>query len=336
MKVCPQCKAAYEDAIAFCGRDGSPLRSLGATLPEGHRLDSWSIAGVLRQGGFGTVYRALASDGSVCAIKVLHTERLCDAEAVARFRQEVAVGGVVRHPGVVRILHAGADAAAGPFVVMNLLDGESVGDHLARTRTLPWPLWGTVLEDAAAALLATHAAGVVHRDVKPDNLLLATDATRPGGVRATLVDFGVARFIDVAAHGHVAQAVRTMPSQIVGSPGSMAPEQILGGRIDERTDVYGLGCTLYEIVTGHPPFVHSKAGQVLRAHVYDVPEPPSTQPGCEDLPPAFDELVIAMLAKKASQRVESMAGVLSRWEQVRGAVERAGNGSAQRGTGGAQ
>ncbi len=278
--------------------------------------DRYKLASVIGRGGFGTVYRAehqrLPRD---FAVKILHAARAVDARQVERFRQEVRAAAVVRHPNVVEVIDFGHDPRVGHFIVMPLLEGESLLERLGRETVLPIVDIDTVLTQSAAALAAAHALGIVHCDIKSENVHLVRDAGAAGGFHACILDFGVAR-----ARPLPGEAATHDASRVVGTALSMSPEQVLRKEIDLRADVYGLGIVLYEMLTGTLPFVSDKSVELMRMHVQDaVPRPSSHRKG-RWIPPVLDQLVLSMLAKSREDRPQSMAEVVELWEAIRAEV----------------
>ncbi|MBK9033863.1 MAG: serine/threonine protein kinase [Myxococcales bacterium] len=242
---------------------GLPLAALGdaAVLPSGTRLDGFRLEAMIAQGGFGQVYRATEVDsGRVVAVKVLHGE-LCGApSAVARFLREAEVTVRVRHPHVVELVSWGTVADGRPYLVMEFLTGTDLGRVLAQHGRLSIERTLAIVAPICAALTAAHAQAVVHRDVKVGNVFLAQG---PDGVeRVVLIDFGIAKLAAPEA------AELTTSRQLVGTPVTMAPEQIAGGAVDARTDVYGLGVMTFHLLTGRLPFEDESATivQYLHAH----------------------------------------------------------------------
>ena len=239
-----------------------------ATLGRRYRLEA-----AIGRGGMATVWRAtdLKLDRPV-AIKRLHQARVDDAEFTARFRREAQLVGGLSHPNVVRLLDGGEDEE-GPYLVLELVEGETLKDRVAREGALPPAETARLVAQVADALAYAHDEGIVHRDVKSQNVLIARDGI------ARLTDFGIARMADVDT-----QAGLTAADVMLGSADYLAPEQAQGGKIDGRTDVYSLGVVLYECATGQLPFTGDGFVAVAMQHVSrDVPDPRLVNPDC----PAF-------------------------------------------------
>jgi serine/threonine-protein kinase len=257
----------------------------------GELIDHYRVLELVGRGAMGVVYKALDVNlDRAVAIKVMSAESRSDPNFVERFRQEARVQGALNHPNVALLfdyfVHDGA-----PVAVMEFIDGESLEQLIRRRGAIPAleaiPLFKQALRGVAAA----HRAGIVHRDLKPANLMV----TRDGIVK--VMDFGIAKRQGVTGG--------TKASTSIGSPFYMAPEQILGRAVDCRTDVYALGITLYELLSGHRPFnTRGKAEYlVLDAHVNDLPEPPTVYRF--GIPQPIVDAVMRSLAKDPEARFQS-------------------------------
>ncbi len=249
----------------------------------GGRFD---LGAVVREGGMGFVFRAQdRQTGKVCAVKTLIA---ATPPYVERFEREAAMLASLRHPAVVSYIAHGLSESGEPYLVMEWLDGEELAERLTRG-PLSETDARTLAVRVAGALGAAHALGIVHRDVKPSNVVLV------GGdvARATLIDFGVAR------GGELWQRTRT--GLVVGTPGYMAPEQARASRdVNARADVYALGCVLFECLTGKPPFNGEHPVAVLAKVLLD--EPPRLRSLAPSAPADLDELIARMLSKDPSGR----------------------------------
>lgn len=288
-----------------------PDPALGHIIEDRYRLDS-----VLGRGGFGTVYRAahqrLPRD---FAVKVLHAARAVDPQQVERFRQEVRAAAVVRHPYVVEVVDYGHDSQVGYFIVMPLLEGQSLLERLGEETVLPIVDVDTVVAQMTAGLHAAHAHGIVHCDIKAENVHLVRD-TSASGFHVCILDFGVARAQTLPGRQ---DAPETTPqsTRVVGTALSMSPEQVLRERLDGRADIYGLGVVLYEMLTGVLPFLAENPAELMRMHVQDQPPRPSMHRLGKWIPPALDEFVLSLLAKNREDRPQSMLEVMEQWERMR-------------------
>jgi serine/threonine-protein kinase len=270
----------------------------------------YKIVTQLGRGGTSTVYLGEhVMLGKHVAIKMLHDEYSRDARVVARFVDEARAAARVRHPGVVDIHDFGRHDDGRAYLVMELLEGESLYQRLRRG-PLPEPLVFDVLRQAAQVLDVTHGAGVIHRDLKPGNLFLCEDETRLFGLSVKVLDFGVARIHDAQR-----AAVRlTLSGAIVGTPTYMAPEQCKSARdADARSDVYALGCIAFEMATGAPPFPGKSMATIMAAHANQQPPLEQLEPVVS---PELAEVIAQMLVKKPGERLQSMSALLTALDEA--------------------
>ncbi|WP_345655266.1 serine/threonine-protein kinase [Streptomyces siamensis] len=242
------------------------------------------------RGAMGEVWRGFDEtlDRPV-AVKLLLPQDT-DPTAASRFRLEAQTAGSFNHPHVVGVFDFGQHEDR-LFLVMELVEGDSLARHLTTTGPLPAGQVAQIAAQAAAGLAAAHQQGIVHRDIKPANLLLDADGTLKIG------DFGIARFVDDPA------AALTTTGQIVGTSLYLAPERALGRPAEPACDVYALGCVIYQLLTGRPPFQADTAVAILHQHLDTAPVPPR-QRGA-DIPAAFENYLLALLAKQPSDRPEA-------------------------------
>jgi len=294
------------------------MADIGSILGGRYRLLE-----LLGQGGMATIYRARDSqlDRDV-AVKVLRPEYGSDPEFLERFRHEAQAAASLSHPGIVSVYDYGTDPA-GPFIVMELVDGQDLATLLRRRGPLPPAQAARVASEVAHALGAAHARGLVHRDVKPGNILVTTDN------RIKVADFGIARA--------VADSGVTMPGTTLGSVHYFSPEQARGESATPASDVYGLGIVLYELLTGQRPWTGDSAAAVATARLTGaVPSPRSVNPA---IPAALDAIDRRALALDPSDRYENgreMADALDRYvSESRAASGDAAGGAATAGAAGA-
>ena len=249
------------------------------------RIGDYAILGLLGSGAMGAVYRARhVTSGAIVALKTLHA----DGEAsLPAMRREVHALSALDHPGIVSIVEVGQSDGL-PWYAMELIEGTTlrvrrgapVDDVLALVRQL------------CAPLSYLHGEGLVHRDLKPANILLRADSGEP-----VLVDFGLSlRYRDNEGRDRLEWSHAG-----AGTLAYMSPEAIAGEQLDARADLYGLGCILYELLTGVPPFDDDTADAIIAGHLHRDPQPPSTHR--DGLPTALDELVLGLLAKRRRERI---------------------------------
>lgn len=264
----------------------------------GQSIGDYRIMRLIGQGGMGAVYEARRPDGNRVAVKFLYEKFTADRENVRRFVNEARTAIRVRHPNLVEMFESGELPSGLPYVMMELLDGETLGSRLERLTRLPVLSALHIASEVAAALAVAHSRGIVHRDLKPDNIFLALV---PGGKeRVKVLDFGVAKIL-TPPDGSMVTVVRTKTGSIVGTPAYMSPEQCRGAeRVRDRSDVYSLGLVLYEMLAGHPPFVGDSPGELLVKHILD--EPPPLARMAPDVPRDIAALVHHLLQKQPSSR----------------------------------
>ncbi|MFD8705102.1 serine/threonine-protein kinase [Kitasatospora sp. NPDC059648] len=269
---------------------------IGTMIAGRYRVDRF-----LGEGGMGAVW---AADDTLLhrpvAVKLLHDD---GSSARARFLAEARAAAGLQHPGIV-VVHDFGEHDQVPYLVMELLAGGTLQEEL---RTGPGPV-GWVAEVGARiadALVVAHQAGIVHRDIKPSNLFLTADGT------VKILDFGLVRAGSAGAGGG------SESTRAVGTPGYLAPEQLYGTSVDARADLYGLGATLYALLTGHSPYHGMPFSVLVHALVHRDPDP--LQPLRPDLPAEFEELVLKLLARLPDERPASAAEVA---DQLHGLAER--------------
>ena len=266
-------------------------------MPPGSVFAGHRIEAVAGRGGMGVVYRArqLSLD-RVVALKVIAPALMADDGIRRRFLRESRVAASIDHPHVIPIYYTGEEAGVA-FIAMRHVAGDDLRTLVRRAR----PARGRagrrrITGQVAAALDAAHASGLVHRDVKPANVLLGQ------GEHAYLTDFGLTKHV-------LSEAGATKPGHWVGTLDFIAPEQIRGERVDARSDVYALGCVLFYMLAGRPPFTHEGEEAKLWAHLAETP--PSVSAAAPGVPEAFDAVIARALAKEPEQRFQS-AGDLGR------------------------
>jgi eukaryotic-like serine/threonine-protein kinase len=292
---------------------------------EGTQIGQYRIERQLGQGGFGVVY--VATDlrlGRRAAVKQLLPELSGNREIVERFFNEAKAAASIDHPGIVEIYDVGWHTDGSAYFAMKLLEGQSLAGRLRATGPLPIQLAATIARQISSALVAAHAAGIVHRDLKPDNVILVPDDEVAIGERAILLDFGIAKLV-----GSQGASQKTRTGMMMGTPSYMSPEQCRGaGEVDQRTDVYALGCILFEMLAGRPPFVAEGAGEVVGMHQFV--DPPALRSLRADLPAELDAVVMRALAKRPEQRMQQMSEVTAALQPFAAAGARSMEHAAQR------
>ena len=259
-------------------------------LGDGDRFGVYTVGPTLGEGGMGRVFRAVEPDGEEVALKVLRPELCSNGPFRKRFDREAKVAMKVSHPQVVRIIDHG-DVDGMLYLTQPYMRGGSLDALLEREHRLSLESTLRICAEVAAGLDAMHAAGLVHRDIKPHNIMLDDEGA------AYVADLGLAK-------DREASVVLTRLGQAVGSIAYMSPEQIRSERSpDARTDVYGLGCVVYECISGSPPFAGRKPMQVMWAHLHDDPTSPSEHR--PEVSQEFGAAVLRALVKEPEGRPQS-------------------------------
>ena len=277
-------------------------QDIGST-PEsrvGSKVGDYVLGSIVGSGGVGIVYSAVAADGTRVALKLVKPEKAVDETFKRRFQREARIGQTVRHPRVVPVLDTGEHNGL-PYMAQQFIEGGSLAERLDRDGRLDVETILQIGSQVADGLQALWAAGMVHRDVKPANILLDQDGD------AYITDFGFAKDTD--------GSVLTFPGQALGSMDYMAPEQIRGEEVAAATDVYALGCVIFECLQGRPPFADQKGVQVLLAHMQT--EPPELV-GRADVPEAFARSMRTALIKEPAERPQSATEYIRTLAQAAG------------------
>src|SRR5215210_4766296 len=254
-------------------------------LQPGDAFGEYVIDEPLGQGGMGIVFRAIRDDGAVVALKVLKPGLVKDEKAARRFAREARAADEVRHPHLIDVVDSGVVDGAG-YLAMRYVAGRSLDDRIREQGPLPVEDTARLVAEIGSALDALHATGLVHRDVKPSNILL--DAERG----ALLTDFGLAKRRDYS--------MLTAPGQMLGTLDYIAPELLKGDEPGPSADLYALGCVVFECLAGEPPFGGRSMFEVGMAHLGDTPPDPCEQR--EDAPPELSQVALAALAKQPEDR----------------------------------
>jgi serine/threonine protein kinase len=276
--------------------------SHGTGIGQNGRIGKYELGDKLGRGAFGVVFTARdpSLDRDV-ALKVLRPTHLTNPDIFQRFLQEARATARISHPGIVTIHDCGqveTQLGATAFIAMELLTGESLTSRVTRSGRLSPDLAIEIARQIASALEAAHRVDVLHRDLKPDNIYVVPDPAMPGGERIKVLDFGLAK---LGQEGH------TQLQTVFGTPRYMSPEQCRSAtQVDHRSDIYSLGCILFELVTGQLPF-DGDVRQVIECHLRQpAPRASSWVP---QLSPALDDLIADMLAKDPMQRPQTMGAV---------------------------
>jgi serine/threonine-protein kinase len=287
-------------------RQSSDNRAATRPAVLGNTIGNYKVTARLGEGGMGVVYLAEhPALGRKAAIKVLRAQMAADPQVVSRFFQEARASNAIRHPNIVDTYDFGTLPDGASYIIMEYLEGESLQERLRREGRLSLRSALDFVCQAAAGLAAAHEKGIVHRDLKPDNVFVTPDPRAPGHELIKILDFGIAKL-----GGEVPSGIshKTRTGTLMGTPLYMSPEQCLGVReVDHRTDIYSLGCILYEMLCGAPPFVSEGFGALINMHINQPPDPPARRN--PDVTPVVQQAVLCMLAKEPADRFGRMVDV---------------------------
>ncbi len=267
----------------------------------GKTLGGCRISRKIGSGGMGAVYEALhlGLDKKV-AIKILPPEFTSHATALERFQREARAAAKLEHANIVQVLNVGNEGGYN-FIVMQFVEGESLGRLVSQRKALPWQEALKFVREAARGLASAHAAGVIHRDIKPDNILVSKDGA------AKVADFGLARTLDSGVS-------LSTTGQIMGTPDYMSPEQAQAQKIDGRGDIYSLGATFYFLLCGKKPFQADTPLAIIMKHVSEPPRP--LRDANPDVPVAVENVIAKMMAKKPEDRFPDCDALIAALDEL--------------------
>jgi serine/threonine protein kinase len=327
--TCPQCGRRYAEPADRCSVDGSPLYGPEVLRRIGSRVNNYRIDSILGEGGMGVVYKGeQVMLQKPVAIKILH-ERFARREGAAeQFLREARAASRVRHQNIVDVTDFGETQDGSIYFVMEYLEGESVEDVLAREHHIEIFSAVNIVRQIAHALAAAHDQGIVHLDLKPENIFLISREGRRKIVRRVdqnggsgkefvveqekeydfvkLLDFGVAKF----TQDNLGPGLGTRAGMVFGTPHYMSPEQARGEKVDPRSDIYSLGVLFYEMILGEVPFEGDVALDVLNAHVSTPPVPPNKRNPQIHVDPGTNRTISRCLLKRPDERYQTMDELL--------------------------
>ncbi|HEX7297154.1 MAG TPA: serine/threonine-protein kinase, partial [Pyrinomonadaceae bacterium] len=323
MKKCPKCGIEYPDTNTLCPSDGVALETttdpvLGKTLIGKYRVDE-----KLSEGGMGAVYRGthVLMDKTV-AIKVLRPSLAADEKIVARFSREARAASKISHPNALAVTDIGEDEDGIVFLVMEFLDGKTLKDVIRDEGPMPLDRVVAIMRQVGDALKAAHDQGVVHRDLKSDNIMLTTTAV---GEHAKVLDFGIAKINEP----ETPDAELTAPNLVIGTPQYMSPEQCSQStQIDFRSDIYSFGVILYEMLVGHVPFTGDSPTMVMLKHLQEPV--PSVLSERDDLPAPIGQIITRAMAKVPDNRYQNITDLLEDLTIAAGVPLRTPSGNFER------
>jgi len=291
-------------------QSGSSAPTVSTMIKPGFILAGrFSIEDTLGSGGVSTVYRGKdLSIGRTVAIKMLQQQPLKDEKEIQRFLQEAKAASAVSHPNVITIFDFGVTSEGQPYMVMDYIDGDSL-DELMKIQQFSLARILSIFIQVCDALSAAHKKNIIHRDLKPSNIMLLKNDDGEDVVK--LVDFGMAKFLLESEDLKLSKT-----GDLFGTPLYMSPEHFKGKKLDARSDIYGLGCALYEALTGTPPFNGASLYELMSYHVNEEPSKlPFLRPG-KKIPQELESLLFKMLAKDPEERPQTMAEIKSELSKI--------------------
>lgn len=311
MKLCLVCNFQTSQEQDICPRDGSNMVTVGEDPLLGMVIEGrYRIQSVIGQGSAGTVYKAVQElIGREVAIKVLHEYLVSDEEFIKRFRQEAKASSRLSHPNIITIYDFGVIPQGNrPYIAMDLLVGTPLSDYLAENERVPLSDAIPLLTQVCSALGEAHRHGVVHRDVKPENIVLVERSGQK--LYPMVVDFGIARIVEESESAKI-----TRTGTVCGSPTYMSPEQCTSSKVDSRSDIYSIGIVIYETLTGEVPFHSDELIRVMSMHLSEPPKPLNqVKPGLI-FPDALEEVVNKALSKNPNDRFQTMEEMAAALEE---------------------
>ena len=299
--VCKGCQHVNQGSVAFCQKCGLPVERNTMAL-EGQEVGKYKLVEKIGGGGFGEVYRAKHVElGNPFAVKILHPSLAVDGQFVERFRHEAMVLAGLQHENVVQVVDFGQKEDLGFYLAMEWLEGVTLHKQWRRKRVLPLGQIYAIFSQLLDALQMAHDRGVVHRDMKPENLILSTGSR--GRTILKIVDFGIAKII----HGNAAQDPLNQSGMAIGTPYYMSPEQAAGQMqmVDHRTDLYACGVILTELLTGRRIFRTKDPKKILRMQIESpVPQLSALSPN-RSYPASLQHIIEKALAKNPNHRYNS-------------------------------
>ncbi len=309
MRECQQCKKCFTDDVKNCPHDGLPTMHTisGEPVLEG----KYHLESRIGQGGMGVVYKARhAYLKTQHAIKIILPDLVGnDPQLVTRFRQEALAAAAIRHQNVVQVTDYGVAQGTMPFLVMEFVQGEDLHDFLSREKRVHPEKAFELISAICKGIGAAHNQGIVHRDMKPLNIMIL-DGKSDMNEAVKILDFGLAKIKSGELLGSFIQAQTT---GLMGSPYYMAPEQWSDEELDARSDIYSIGVMLYQMLVGDVPFKGSSIPAIMKKHLTDPP-PPFAEKGVTDINPAIERVVFHTLEKERENRTASVDQLISEFE----------------------
>ena len=298
---CPTCKRAVDASSNRCVYDGTDLNCIN-TDPS--LRTKYNVLSVLGSGGMGIIFKAQDLEkNQVVAIKTMHLH-VMNPLTVQRFEREGISTAKLSHPSIASIFDFGISASGQPYLVMDYVAGKTLAEVLKESVTLDELQFFDVFPKVCQAMAHAHNRGVLHRDLKPSNIMLTPRTD--GQFDVSILDFGIAKFTD---ESDFEASKVTKTGDVIGSPAYMSPEQARGSKLDRRSDIYSLGCVMYEACTGVPPFFAKTTLETVLMHFNDAPPAMSEASMGKQIDPNLQQFVCRLLEKNPDDRYQTMEAV---------------------------
>lgn len=309
-KSCLACGAQLPPNLTVCPKDGTYLvGGSGETLLGTTLAERYEILSVIGEGGMGVVYKArhLLMNRMV-AIKTLHQHLASNQKTTQRFKREATLISDLEHPNIITVYDFGVTPKGQPYLVLGYLEGRGLDEVIKSEGLLSQERAIKIFSQVCDGLAHAHARGIIHRDLKPSNIML-TDGEQ-GSDMVKIVDFGIAKVLPESGKDPL---YLTQAGETFGSPLYMSPEQCLGRHVDHRSDIYSMGCLMYECLTGMPPHLGESSFITFSKHVSELPQPFPADLG---IPAQLEAVVLKALAKEPEARQQSARELASELERA--------------------
>lgn len=298
-KVCLECGWLDSGALTNCPNDGSVLTNPFARDPA--FIGKYELAGLIGSGGMGVIFKARQiAMNKMVAVKMIHAHMISQ-ESFQRFQLEGKAIGLLNHPSIINIHDFGATETGQPYMIMDYVEGKTMSDVLKRDGYLSKFRFQRIFQQICDGLAHAHKRGVLHRDIKPSNIMLIRNEQGQEAIR--IMDFGIAK-LSADTEGGAQNLTKT--GEAIGSPIYMSPEQARGMKVDSRSDIYSLGCVMYEALSGSPPFVGATPLDTMLMHLNEMPLPLREASLGLEIEPAIEKIVMRLLEKEPEDRYQSM------------------------------
>jgi serine/threonine-protein kinase len=298
-RACSTCGDEFDTDSDKCPFDGTKLTVIAQKLAPGVELGGrFEVLSPIGDGGMGSVYKCTHKlMKRTVAIKTIHPSLVANGAALKRFQQEAQALSALKHTNILEVYDFFISDDGQPYLVMDYLEGTDLDNFRTQCGPMPWNRAARIFLQVCAGLGHAHQNGIIHRDIKPSNIMLVEEEGQPDVVK--IVDFGIAKVREPDEKGGL-----TATGDVFGSPEYMSPEQCRAQKLDQRSDVYSLGCVMYSTLTGKKPFSSSDSMECMYKQVNELP--PAFDPKL-DVQPAFEAVVFKAMAKKPEERFQSMA-----------------------------